>query len=299
MNSSYLKGIPWQRFKDFISPAADRFLILCEILKEAELYYSITEIAGNRHFIISPRPPPDNDEPRSLKTPVILVAHYDRCEGSPGANDNSAGVFLLIETAIKLNKGGEKKWIIIFTDKEELKPGEDITNQGAYTLASGLKTLKMKNARIFCFDVCGAGDSLIISTTLDYLLNQEGSRGKLQKSILDLRNMALNTARELRTLKVFLAPTPFSDDAGFFRAGLAAQTITVLPVQEYSRLNAELRKNPKFTEVLINAEMRKTVQTKAIPETWRTLNGPSDSHLRLTPQHFRMVTRFAEALCKS
>ena len=290
MHSSYFKGMPWRHFKEFISPNADRFSILNGILKELALDYSVPEIAGNRHFVIAP-------QSEGYRSPVVLVAHYDRYEGSPGANDNSAGVFLLLETAARLKKKDEKNWIIIFTDKEELKPGEGITSQGSYSLAKGLLTVKMKGAKVFCFDVCGAGDSFIISTTLDYLLNREGTGEKIQRSLKKLQNMALDAARELRTIKVFLAPTPLSDDAGFFRAGLAAQTITTLPAAEYNRLSAELRKNPEFAEVLVNAEIWKNNRTRAIPETWRILNSPGDSHLRLTPEHFRTVIRFAETLC--
>ncbi|MDR0496253.1 MAG: hypothetical protein LBH42_01410, partial [Treponema sp.] len=90
----------------------------------------------------------------------------------------------------------------------------------------------------------------------------------------------------------------FSDDAGFFRAGLAAQTITMLPSEECIQLVSGLRKNPEFAEALVNAEFRHKKHTKSIPETWRRLNTPGDSYLRLTPEHFRTVVRFAVELCK-
>ena len=295
MHNSFLKGIPWGRFRDFISPAADRFLIIKELLAETALNYSVLDIAGNRHFFITPKEP---EEEYLRRPPVILLAHYDRAEGSPGANDNSAGVFLLLETAIKLKAAGAKNWIVIFTDKEELKPGESIQAQGAYTLATGFKNLRMENAKIFSFDACGTGDTLIISTTIEHLLKREGGGAKLQKSITDLRTIALNTARNLGMLKVLLAPTPFSDDAGFFRAGLAAQTITMLPSSECIQLVSELRKDPLFADMLIKAELRQSLRPKSIPETWRCFNTRSDSHLRLTTENFRTVVRFAEALCR-
>jgi hypothetical protein len=295
MQLQHLTGVPWQRFMDFISPAADRLSILKETLKEAELEHRVTEMAGCRHIIVTP--PPDQPKTVGHRPPTILVAHYDRAEGSPGANDNSTGVFLLIETAMKLTKKNEDSWLIIFTDKEELKPGEKIESQGAYTLAEGLKNLKMEKAKIFSFDACGTGDTLIISTTLESLLKKEAAGAKLRESILELRNFALDTARNLNMAKVLLAPVPFSDDAGFFRAGLIAQTITMLPSNECIQLVAELRKNPDFAEVLISAEMRQANRTQSIPDTWRGLNSPVDSYLRLTPEHFRTVVRFAEALC--
>jgi len=294
MLSPNLTQIPWQRFMDFIAPAADRITILKETLNEAGLEYKVTEIAGCRHFVIAP--PPDQLKTVGRHPPVILIAHYDRAKDSPGANDNSAGVFLLIETATRLMKKKKINWLIIFTDREELKTGDKIKFQGAYALAEGLKNLKMEKARVFIFDVCGRGDTLVISTTLESLLKKETPGEKLKDS-LALRKFALDTARNLNMAKVLLAPTPFSDDAGFFRAGLIAQTVTMLPSRECIQLVADIRKNPEFADALINAETRQANRLISIPDTWRGLNSPIDSHLRLTPEHFRTVVRFAEALC--
>jgi len=294
MYDAQFKGIPWQRFRDFISPQAMRFDLLKELLTEAALDYSILELAGGRHFIIAPASP---EESYLRSRPVILLAHYDRAEGSPGANDNSAGVFLLLETAVKLNKKNTKNWLIILTDNEEIKTGDSIQNQGAFALAARLKSLKVENPQVYSFDACGTGDTLIISTTAEYLLKKEGGSEKFRDSFLELRTNALTAARNLGMSKVLLSPTPFSDDAGFFRAGLAAQTITMLPQAESMTLVSELRRNPEFAEALINAESRDAGPVKAIPETWRCLNGPGDSYLRLTPGNFRIVVRFAEALC--
>jgi hypothetical protein len=295
MYESYFKGMPWRRFMEFISPQADRLTIIKELLEESGLDFKILEIAGNRHVVIAPPPP---EEKFLRRPPTMLIAHYDRAEGSPGANDNSSGVFILLETAVKLKKGGVHNWIIIFTDKEELKPSEGIQAQGAYALAVGLKSQKIENNKIFSFDACGTGDTLIISTTLEYLLKREGGGEKLRESMMELRNIALDTARNLGMKKVLLSPTPFSDDVGFFRAGLAAQTITMLPSSECIQLVSELRKNQDYVEVLINSEQRKSKRFQFIPETWRGLKTPTDSYLRLTPPHYRTVVRFAEALCK-
>ena len=295
MHGSYLKEFPWPRFMEFISLQAERFTIIRELLEKAELDYKVFEIAGNRHFVLAP---PIPEEKYLRRPPIILVAHYDRAPGSPGANDNSAGVFILLETALKLKRRDVKNWIIIFTDKEEIKSGESIQSQGAYTLALGFKKLAMEDAKIFCFDVCGVGDTLIISTTVEYLLKKEEGADKLHKSLMELQKLALDTARNLSMKKALLAPTPFSDDAGFFRAGLAAQTITMLPSAECIQLVAELRKDPDFAEALINIELQNSRRAKSIPETWRSLNSRSDSPLRLTPQHFRTVVRFAEELCR-
>jgi len=79
MSNSYFKGIPWEHFQDFISPLAIRFTVLKELLEESKLAYRVLEIAGNRHFLVTPPAPGFSGS----RPPVILVAHYDRAEGSP------------------------------------------------------------------------------------------------------------------------------------------------------------------------------------------------------------------------
>jgi hypothetical protein len=297
MQTSFMTTPPWKRFKEFIAPNADRFTILGELTKEVGLESSIVSIADNRHLFIAP-PPPEQEFLRGRLT--ILTAHYDRSPGSPGANDNSAAVFILIETAVKMTKEKINNWLIVFTDKEELENGEGIQNQGAYTLAAGLKNLGLGNSRVYNFDACGTGDTLIISTTAEYLLKNEMSHGseKILTSVKDLKENALETARHLGLAKVKLAPTPFSDDAGFLRMGIAAQTITVLPSDEYKLLVPVVRKNPDFCKILISQSFRNADNSKQVPETWRCLNSPRDSYIRLTPEHFHAVLLFAEALCK-
>jgi len=284
---------------EFISPDANRFAILKELLEKAALGYTVLDAAGSRHFIVSP-PPPRGRLSRLLegRPSTILVAHYDRAEGSPGANDNSAGVFILLQTAKKLARNNVNNWSIIFTDKEELKTGEGLREQGSYALAEGLKNTRMENSRIFCFDTCGSGDTLVVSATLESLIRKEGSGEKLRGSMLELRRLALETAHNIKLTKTLLAPTPFSDDAGFFRAGLAAQTITMLPSGECKELLSELKKNKEYADLLINAAFRQNAIPYFIPETWRSLNSPDDTHQRLTPEHFRTVVSFAEALCR-
>ena len=295
MNSFSMTAWPWKHFKDFIAPEADRFSLLKGLLEEGRLECSVITLAGNRHFFIAP-PPPEEEFLRRRRT--ILVAHYDRYPGSPGANDNSAAIFILIETAINLKKDKISNWLIIFTDKEELNGGDDIRDQGAYSLATGLKEAGIENARIFNFDACGTGDTLVISTTAEYFLKNEARGEKIRASIKELRENALETGRNLAMAKVLLAPTPFSDDLGFLRAGVAAQTITMLPSDECSALASVLRREPGFAELLVNQKMRNSQNEKYIPETWRCLNSPKDGFHKLTPQYFRILQRFAEALCE-
>jgi hypothetical protein len=233
------------------------------------------------------------------QSPVILAAHYDRVPGSPGANDNSAAVFQLLLVAKKLGAGESGRWIIIFTDKEELLAGEGIQDQGAFGLAENLRRWGLGEARVFIFDACGTGDTLVISNTTDYFLKNDERPGlrKTRRLVQDLRDQALKTARQLHLDKVLLIPTPFSDDAGFLRAGIPAQTITTLPAGEAAPYAGILRKRPDFAELLIFGALRETADRLLIPETWRIINGPADSPSRLTPESWSRVIRFAAALC--
>ena len=228
---TFFTGILWGGFAGFILPGSreDRFTRLAEILRGVKLDFEILQVAGNRHFLLGP---PSSPLPKGRVT--ILTAHYDRAPGSPGANDNSVSVFLLIKTALELGSGEDKNWRIIFTDREELGEGEGLKDQGAYTLAGELRNRGLGSARIFVFDACGAGNGFIISTAAERLLKKESGSGadKTRNLVRSLRNRAMEIARNLGLETVFLLPTPFSDDAGFLSAGLPAQTITMLPTRK-------------------------------------------------------------------
>jgi hypothetical protein len=292
---------PFHRFSDFISPGADRFTILKALLLEMGLPYQVLPVAGNRHILISPSGIDRGLPFRGRGAATILAAHYDRVPGSPGANDNSAAVFLLIRAAQKLWDRGSAPWLIILTDKEELQAGQGLREQGSYSLGEALLRGGLRGARIFTFDACGTGDTLVISTVTDTLLRNEGGPGAIRtrSSIRTLRDRALRAARDLNMDRVLLLPTPFSDDAGFLRAGISAQTITVLPQAEASAFASLVRARPEFSGALISRERARETGLTRIPATWRRLNTQGDTHHQLSPEHFDTVVRFAERLCAS
>jgi Iap family predicted aminopeptidase len=298
----------WNRFDDFISVGADRFAILVSLLQDAGLIddgggarpgRSVVTLAGQRHIFV---PAKCLDKRKA----VILLAHYDCVAGSPGANDNGAAVFTLVETAGNLRKNGVKDWLVIFTDKEELGKGERLTNQGSFTLACGMREAGFKNNPCFIFDTVGRGETLVISTTAKYLLKESANLSwsteslTMRKAVEDLNYRALEAARKLNLIRFVLLPTPFSDDAGFFRAGFPAQTITVLPRQEVSSFHLFVRRNPAAIHSLV-AEAEdaagKAGNNGAYPETWRLINSPQDTADTLTPESFGMIEKFAYALC--
>jgi len=299
-------GSPYERFFDFISPGADRFGILFEHIQKLKLNLIVLTIEGNKHFFIFPQGvnlklSAGNKFPFHGQNPVVLTAHYDRVSGSPGANDNSAAVFQMLKTAICLSQlKNTGAWIIIFTDKEELKSGEGIQDQGSYSLAKKLKSWGLSAASIFNFDACGTGDTFIFSSTTDYLLNKNSKPGLLRagKTVKELREKAFAAARNIRLSNVLSFPVPFSDDAGFLRGGIPVQTVTMLPAAEAVPFASLLRTRPSFADIIITGPLTSAADRRLIPETWRCLNSKSDSHLRLTPEHFNKVVRFAVELCK-
>ena len=304
-NGDWIKYSPYDRFSFFIAPKIDRYKTLLQTIEKLSLNSYVISIEENHHIFIFP---PGKTLPRMKggsfpfagDSPYLFTAHYDRVEGSPGANDNSIAVFHLLRAASLLSKKNIGNWMIIFTDKEELAAGESIDKQGSYALAQKLKLWGLEKARIFNFDAIGTGDVFIISTTTDEILKNSDNSNLLavRDNIRHLRNHALETANYLRTEKVLLAPTPFSDDIGFLRAGLAAQTITILPSGEAAQYEEALRKYPNFSKMLISGEIKTSPEKKHLPVTWRNMNTPADNSSRLTPQFFDQIVHYMVVLIK-
>ena len=298
----WAKNSPYDRYFDFIALKANRYAILTEHIESLKLNSAVITVAGNRHiFIFPPGQKPlrrTKTFPFQNKSPYLFTAHYDRVENSPGANDNSIAVFHLLRTALSFIKSGIDNWIIVFTDKEEIIAGESLEAQGAFTLAKKLISWGLEKSKIFNFDVCGAGSTFIISTTTDHILKDSTSANidKIRKAILNLRNHALAAADCLRMEKVLLAPTPFSDDVGFLRAGLAVQTITLLPSEEADQYETLLRSQNNFADLIISGKIKDPHEYRRLPETWRNLNNANDTPSRLTPQYFEQIVKYMTQL---
>lgn len=272
--------------------------MLHRFLGDQNLDPSVVTLGSGRHLIVGPhRSEAGLERPRAS---TVLIAHYDRVSASPGANDNGAAVFQLAEAALRLRKAGKQGWTIVFTDKEEVPRRSGIRGQGAYSLAVGFRSIGLGGGHFFIFDACGRGDTLIISTTVDHLLRGELGLGaeKAQRAVRELRFRALRSARELSLEKILLMPTPFSDDAGFLAAQMAAQTITVLPADEAAPLAQALRRQPRLARTLISAEYTpSSIPSPAYPRTWKDLHSGEDRPERLTASSFKLMVNFACVLC--
>ena len=305
-DNTWTKQTPYDRFSYFIALKIDRYKMLIQTIEKLGLKSMVISVAGNKHIFIFPPGLKlrtltlEGVFPYAGKSPYIFTAHYDRVAGSPGANDNGIAVFHLLKAALILAQRYIDRWMIIFTDKEELASGESFESQGSFTLAQKLKSWGLEKAKIFNFDACGTGDTFIFSTITDLVLgnNDNPNISKVKNEIRQLRNHTLETANLLRLEKFLLAPTPFCDDMGFLRAGFAAQTITMLPSEEASQYEEILRKHPDFYKLLISGKIKNAPERRHLPQTWKNINTPADTPDRLTCQYFDQTVNFIVELCR-
>ena len=118
-------------FSKFISDSCNRTEFLISRLKERCIPYTPIKLDGKTHICILF--PKESYSPRFRSKTVIV--HYDRAENTPGANDNSAAVYQVMEWAEQLLYSGKvHNTRIILTDGEELggMASPDSLNQGAF-----------------------------------------------------------------------------------------------------------------------------------------------------------------------
>ena len=304
-STNWSKTSPYDRYSYFIALKVDRYKTLLQTIEKLGLNSMTVTAAGNRHFLIFPQQrkiprPVGTALPAMGENPIMFTAHYDRVEGSPGANDNSIAVFHLLRVAMLLSQKSFDNWMMVFTDKEELVQGETFDKQGSFTLAQQLRAWGLEKVRIFNFDACGTGDTFVFSNIIDSILgnNQSPNIIKVKSELQQLRSYTLETAHRLRLDKMLLAPMPFCDDMGFLRAGFAAQTITILPAEEAKQYESIIRSRPEFADLIISGGIKNSAERRYLPATWKNMNTPADTPDRLTPNNFEQLLMFIVELCR-
>jgi len=251
-------------FKDFIAPDCDRAAFIQNYLEKAGLEAPIMQMEGKNHIYV--KFPQNHYNPMfRIKT---VIAHYDRFPGSPGANDNSAAVFCLMEWAKSVvstgsTTGGQyfHNIRLIFTDGEELGAAGGVVEQGAFPLAQVFRRLGITNDDIYVFDCMGRGDVPILTQTI--LPPKTPQRFIKDFSALEQRAASLLHASA--NGRWFSLPCNYSDNASFIANGIPAVAITLLPSPEV------------------------TAATRGeVPQTWQLLHTPQDNLESLTPQSFEI-----------
>ena len=254
-------------FKEFIAPDCDRATFIQNYLKSAGLEAPVLQMEGKKHIYVK-FPQLQYNPAFRIKT---VIAHYDRFPGSPGANDNSAAVFCLMEWAAKLAKSAVVSTSsttaqfhnirLIFTDGEELGAAGGVAEQGAFPLAQVFRRLGITNDDIFVFDCMGRGDVPILTQTI----LPRKAPVRFVKDFTALEQRAATLLQASANGRWFCLPCNYSDNASFIANGIPAVAITMLPSAEVS-----------------------AATHGETPLTWQLLHTAGDNLASLTPQSFEI-----------
>ena len=255
---------PW--FGLFCDSSADRLKVLARVLHSGLIPFELVNTGGFRHVQVR------GDRP-VLPQPgeTVLIAHYDRVAGTPGANDNGASVLALVDY---LRRPKKKALRVVFTDGEELGPGGTAADQGSYSLAKlwgpvpGLFPV--------VFDMTGIGDTVVLGhlgEDLTRWIRPESPPTELdsqaQTRLAARRWLATCGAGD--TVEV---NTPFSDDLGLFLAGIPSVQVSLLPRKEALAYR----------------------RTGHFPPAWSTMHSPADLPEALWPSSRVLVAELLEKL---
>ncbi len=269
--------------------AEDRLKVLSTILKERHIPFSIIPIEDKKHIYIQFS---QSSYSPLFKIKTVLV-HYDKDPFSPGANDNSASVFQVIDWIEALRASTDVHNVrIFFTDGEEIGCA---TEQGAFGIASRFKKLGLTNDEVFVLDGCGRGEVLVISSTGK---NAPGNN-EFKTRFYELYEDAISIAKSSAAENWITVPVPYSDNAGFIACGIPAVAITVLPRDEATSYMRKLQKDRKFEKnIMEHSPGRDSAIKEDIPLTWRLMHSKHDDIDSLTPEAFALMKRFLSFLGK-
>ena len=289
-------------FKAYIAPGADRAGILQQYLRDRGVDSAIAAIDGKQHILVQFDGRFYNPQFK-IKT---VITHYDRVEGSPGANDNSAADFQIADWAGELARWkGFHNVRIFFTDGEELGWSNGKLQQGAYGIANVFKRLGITNDDIYVFDSCGRGEIPILARTV---LPPKVSAA-FAKAFNDLFARTQELLRRSCPGRWMSLPVPYSDNASFLACGIPAVALTMLPAQEASLYARELVNSRGLSEQVMNREASKQKRLSGempdysykerLPHTWRLFHTKADDIASLTGESWRVMRNILTVLAES
>lgn len=291
-----------EEFKAYIAPGADRASILQQYLLDKGVDSARVVIDGKQHILVQFDSRFYNPQFK-IKT---VIAHYDRVEGSPGANDNSAADFQLADWAGELSKWhGIHNVRIFFTDGEELGWSNGVLQQGAYGIANVFKRLGITNDDVYVFDCCGRGEVPILARTV---LPPKVSNS-FSKAFNDLFTRTQEILRRSCPGRWMSLPVPYSDNASFLACGIPAVALTLLPAQEASLYARELVKNKSLSEQVMNREASKQKRLSGeqvdfsykerLPYTWKLFHTKADNIESLDKESWRIMHNILTCLAEA
>lgn len=269
----------------FCAADADRYQFLCTILEWKKISYRVID-SGGKHILIETLGKKSFIPDHCRK---ILVAHYDRYPGSPGANDNAASVFILLNHVSHLmNATYSHNTQILFTDKEELINQSSIKDQGAWNLAQNWPDDRKGQDIFIVLDMCGIGDTLIWGKTSAKFPGVPPRRLEMIYNSLKDLLMKFSRGQDMGINDLY------SDDLGFLLQGMTALQVSLLPWKEAlkwktSGMSAKSRyQDPHdFTN-----------EIEIMPTSWQNNHSPQDSVDTLDKKSFRIMESFLKDLSR-
>ncbi|MCK9170793.1 MAG: M28 family peptidase [Treponema sp.] len=281
-----------EHFSEYLAPDCSRSLFIQSYLSERGVSSVLLPVDGKEHVYV--KFPSSQYNPQfKIKT---VIAHYDRAQGSPGANDNSAADFCLMDWAVRLQQRADFHNVrMLFTDGEELG-AKGIADQGAFSLASLFKRLGIVNDDVYVFDCTGRGTIPVIGKTVEMFK----APFKFRKNFFNLEERTEELLRKTGTGRWLTLPLPYSDNAGFIACGIPAVVITILPEDDADRYLAALIREKSLERFVMNHEGNGTENAERLrsmmPQTWRLFHTPYDNEQNLTPESFVITAKILDAL---
>lgn len=285
-------------FSDFLQLDCNRKEFIQKRLSISGIKSSVLSIEGKNHIYVD-FANHCYDFRYKLKT---LVAHYDRVPGTAGANDNSSGVFALLEAAKKIAKLNSVHNVrLIFTDGEE-DGRRGVVFQGAYSLAKKLHELNSDDGDIFVFDCVGRGDIPVIC---EIELPPKVDRNFARK-YFSLVNQTQSLVSKFSSMPNLVLPASFSDNAGFIANGIPAVAITMLPKDEVINYMSNLKRIPGLKQSVMKRKLEdipdkiapEYILRESIPLTWRYFHTEYDRSTTLTLGSFKIVEKIIDEIVR-
>ncbi|NNM54134.1 MAG: M28 family peptidase [Spirochaetales bacterium] len=214
---------------------------------------------------------------------LILVAHYDRHPGTPGANDNSASVRHLLDYLARqpmLVQQGRQPRRVVFTDGEEIFGKRSLQQQGACLLGQLWKSAG-RQPFVIVLDMTGIGDTFVLGHLSESVRQKAEAVDENTKALRLWVRRLLSAAGAGDFVEI---DTPFSDDLGFLWSGIPAVQISLLP--------------KKQALVYRKQNMKRVAQDLAsrlpLPAAWQTMHSLQDVPENLWPQSRPLMAQFLE-----
>lgn len=287
-------------FSEYLAQDCNRADFIQEWLESRGVNSNRVVIDGKNHILVQFGSSSYNPQFK-IKT---VIAHHDRVQESPGANDNSAADWQLMNWAVWLKDYSSFHNVrIFFTDGEEL--GWTVTNQGAFGIAKTFQRLGITNDDVYVFDACGRGEIPILSKSgLSSLAS-----AKFKSQFNDLYTRTQNILKRATDGRWMTLPVPYSDNASFLACGIPAVAITLLPAEEASLYARKINSDKSLEDAVMNRESSKQKRIEEnipdfsykehLPYTWRLFHTQNDNIESLTPASFKVMESILKSLAES